>query len=118
MTGNEKIDWNYAALSKMAKENGGPEELIRKIVSISFSKGMREGNKNVTKACFITGVACATITGLTCATIVLVRDKRKKKEELKAKELAESENQLINGIYVYDETHNEEMCVTPNSFQQ
>jgi len=37
--------WNYSDLSKLAKMNGGPEMLIRKIKAGSFQNGLAVGRK-------------------------------------------------------------------------
>ena len=36
-------DWNYAKLSKLAKENGGPESLLEKMITASKQKGYNIG---------------------------------------------------------------------------
>lgn len=87
--------WDYAELSKMAKENGGPE----KFVDLLINSGKRK---------MFPWIGAAAAAGV--ATTVVFQKAYKylsdKKAELNtAMELAKQE--LIQGIKDYDATHNE-----------
>lgn len=92
------MSWDYANLSKMAKDNGGPEQLVDTLVKSGREEGEKIGRKQM-------------IPLLIFATLgVWGFDKykswqNKKKEEDKRK-LEESKRELINGINEYDANHN------------
>ena len=52
--------WNYAELSKMAKEAGGPEQLVDSLVSSSKASGRREMLPWIFFAAFLGGGAVWT----------------------------------------------------------
>lgn len=84
--------WNYANLSKLAKANGGPEELVDKLV-------------NSGKLQMLPWVGIAFGCGI--AATKLVQHFRR----LKAKsttELEAAKQEVIQGIKEYDAAHNEE----------
>lgn len=79
-------DWPYAALSKLAKSVGGPEQLIEKLIS----KGKNEGRIEMIPAVLVAATATKLI------------DKFRSKNQ---KELDETKEELINGINEYDKEH-------------
>lgn len=91
--------WNYAELSKMAKENGGPEALIETFIA--------EGRKQMLPV-----VGIAVISG-SIATVVAQKAiaylKEKKGQSTEALEAAKKE--LIQGIEDYDKSQGEQSAV-------
>ena len=84
--------WNYANLSKLAKANGGPEELVDKLV-------------NSGKLQMLPWIGVAFGCGIAATKLVQYF------KQLKAKSTAELEaakQEVIQGIKEYDAAHNEE----------
>lgn len=90
------MKWNYAELSKLAKENGGPEKLVELLVD--------SGKKSVYPW---VGVA---FTGGVVLTIGVQNAIKYLKEKRKTSSLAveEAKQELIQGIKEYDASHQEE----------
>ena len=87
------MPWNYAELSKAAKENGGPEKLVEMLVD-SGKKSMMPW----------LGVALASGVGLAIGNQRIVQHLKEKSLPSKsAVEAAKAE--LIKGINDYDATH-------------
>ena len=93
-------DWDYAKLSKAAKEVGGPEELINVIIEAAKDTGHKEMLPVVGIALGIGALGYAGISEL------VKYFKKKKKISPKAVDAAKSE--LIQGIKEYDAAHPEE----------
>lgn len=87
------MSWNYAELSKAAKENGGPEKLVEMLID--------SGKKSMVPWL---GVALAGGVGLTIGIQKIVQYLKEKSMQSKsAVEAAKAE--LIKGINDYDATH-------------
>ncbi len=89
--------WDYAELSKLAKENGGPENLVNILVE--------SGKKQMIPWL---GVALATGVVVTVGVqkaVAYLKEKRKESE--KEAELAKQE--LIRGIKEYDESQQKQV---------
>lgn len=96
--------WDYAKLSKAAKEAGGPEKLVEQIASISKAEGQIDGIKKTTPWISV------AVLGTWLITELVNYFKQKRKENHVALETAKQE--LIDGINEYDATHqNEEDAV-------
>ena len=90
------MKWNYAELSKLAKENGGPEKLVELLIE--------SGKKSVYPWI---GVAFAGGVALTVGvqnTIKYLKEKRK----TSSLAVEEAKQELIQGIKEYDASHQEE----------
>lgn len=84
--------WDYANLSKLAKENGGPEELVNKLV-------------NSGKLQMLPWVFVSFGCGVAAAKLVQYFKKIKAKS---AAELEDAKQEVIRGIKEYDATHVDE----------
>lgn len=85
--------WNYAELSKAAKENGGPEKLVEMLID--------SGKKSMVPWL---GVALASGVGLTIGIQKIMQYlKEKSLQSKRAVEAAKAE--LIKGINDYDAAH-------------
>lgn len=87
------MSWNYAELSRMAKEAGGPEKLVEDLIESGKTSGKVEMLPWV-------GLAAAAGFGLSKLIDHLTA---KIKESQAAGEAAKAE--IIQGIKEYDETH-------------
>lgn len=85
------MSWNYAELSHMAKEAGGPEILVEKIINISKQEGRKE---------MIPVVAVASVVSVFTGIFIGKKSQKKKNQEI---ELLKKE--LIDGINEYDSSH-------------
>lgn len=109
-------EWDYAKLSALAKQNGGPEALVNKIVSASKSEGCRIG--------FVKGINAGYNKGVTdtlCVVFIIVgvsliayfsykwyvKKVIKQLEEIPTDELEEAKKELIDGIKAYDQKQSE-----------
>ena len=89
--------WDYAELSKLAKENGGPEKLVESLFNSGKNSGIGEMLPLIGIALGMGVVATAAFQRVWKYFI------GKKAESNRAVELAKQE--LIQGIKEYDETH-------------
>lgn len=84
------MSWNYAELSKVAKENGGPEKLVEMLID--------SGKKSMVPWL---GVALAGGVGLTIGIQKILKEK-----SLQSKSAVEATKaELIKGINDYDTAH-------------
>lgn len=91
------MDWNYAELSRAAKEAGGPEKFVDMLIESSKAKGRAE------MAPFI-GLAVIGGIGLdTVARKIIQYFKEKCSKSQKA--IEEAREEIIKGIKEYDATH-------------
>lgn len=89
--------WDYAELSKAAKEVGGPEKLMDVLVESGKDVGHRE---------MLPLVGIAVVVGaLGYAGIIKLVEFFKKKGELLPEEVEKAKKELIQGIEKYDEEH-------------
>lgn len=85
--------WNYANLSKLAKANGGPEELVDKLV-------------NSGKLQMLPWIGVAFGCGIAATKLVQYFKRLKAKSTT---ELEAAKQEVIQGIKEYDAAHNEEI---------
>lgn len=92
------MSWDYADLSKMAKEAGGPDGLVKTLIESGVAKGHKEMIPIV--------VGVAAVTGLTVWSVNKVKDIYKKNIDAPTPEQVEqAKSDIINGIKEYDDTH-------------
>lgn len=89
--------WDYAKLSKVAKDVGGPEKLM----DLLFEAGKDAGHKEMLP---IIGIALG-IGALLYAGISELLRFFKKKEQISPEEVEVAKAELIKGIEEYDVTH-------------
>ena len=103
-------NWNYAKLSVMARQNGGPEELLNKITTASYNKGysvgFNDGYKQGTSdaLCIIFTFAVPIIVYLAYKFYIKKMIRRFKK--MSKDEIEEARKQIIEGINDYEKNHN------------
>ena len=95
--GGCNMAWDYAELSKAAKENGGPAKFIDKIIEASKSKGRKEMSPWL-------GVAAVGGAGLFWCGSKLVEYFRRRGEESQ-KDLENARAELIAKIEEYNAEH-------------
>ena len=91
------MSWDYAELSKAAKNAGGPEKLMDMLVE----SGKDAGHKEMLP---LVGIALG-IGALGYAGIQKLIKFFKKKEEISPEAVASAREELIQGIKDYDATH-------------
>lgn len=91
--------WNYAALSKAAKQNGGPEKLVEKLVHAGYNKGRASTLPLI-------GVI-AVGSGALGFAISRAIDILKEKKAISPEELEHAKTEIIEGIKEYDAAHPE-----------
>ena len=92
--------WDYAKLSRAAKEAGGPEKLM----DLLFESGKDTGHKEMLP---IVGIALI-VGALGYAGISKLVNFFKKKREISPEAVEAAKAELIKGIKEYDATHPEE----------
>lgn len=93
--------WDYAELSKVAKEFGGPEKFMEHIVVVSKKAGQTEMIPYVVGAFFGGG---AIVFAFTKAINYFQKKKGATQAELEA-----AKAEIINGIKEYETSHPESM---------
>ena len=96
--------WDYAELSKAAKEAGGPEKLLDLIEEGGKSIGRMEGQSSMLPWI---GVAALGASALTAGVIKLI-DHFKAKKAISQAAVDEAKAELIQGIKEYDANHPDE----------
>ena len=92
--------WDYAELSKMAKDNGGPEELLKKIEENARSDG---------QASMIPWVVIAAVVSPFVVYGVKKLDGYiKEKRAITQANIDEAKAELVHGINDYDNAHSED----------
>lgn len=86
-------DWDYAILSKNAKEAGGPEKLVEIIEKAGEKNGMMKMVPAV--------IGAVALTAVTMKAIEYFKAKRKQGQA----ELEQAKQELIDGIKQYDAEH-------------
>ena len=86
-------DWDYAILSKNAKEAGGPEKLVEIIEKAGEKNGMMKMVPAV--------IGAVAVTAITMKAIEYFKAKRKQGQA----ELEQAKQELIDGINQYDAEH-------------
>ena len=109
-------EWNYAKLSALAKQNGGPEALVNKIASASKSEGCKIGfvkgvtagyNKGVTDTLCIVFIIVGVSLIVYLSYKLYVKKVIKQFEEIPTDELEKAKKELIDGINAYDKKQSE-----------
>ena len=91
--------WDYAELSKAAKEAGGPEKLLDLIEEGGKSIGRMEGQSSM-----VPWIGVAALT----AGVIKLRDHFKAKKAISQAAVDEAKAELIQGIKEYDANHPDE----------
>ena len=94
------MEWDYAELSKAAKEAGGPEQLM----DLLIESGKEIGHKEMLP---LVGIALG-LGALGYALINKLVKFLKKKEEISPEAVEAAKEELIKGIEEYDAAHPEE----------
>ena len=97
--------WDYAELSRMAKEAGGPAAFIKMIKDAAKEAGVHLGR--IQGSIFTIGLL-ALLAGI----YKLLKIFFGKKETIPEQEVKEAEKNLINGINEYDKCHQAEQTTT------
>lgn len=98
------MSWDYAELSKLAKENGGPEALVDSLISAGKEEGYSEGQSSMVPVILGVGGLClAAGVGLPALIKKLARFFNSKKNQ--PEELEAAKEELIQGIKEYDASH-------------
>ncbi len=92
--------WDYAELSKAAKEAGGPEKLMELITEAGKQEGRSEMMPVVGIAFGIGALATLSISKLI---------KFFKRRKISPEEVEAAKAEIIQGIKDYDATHSEEL---------
>lgn len=105
------MEWDYAKLSVLAKQNGGPDKLIDKIVSTSKMKGYKIGFSKGIEVGYSKGVKDTLIVVFILASVSLIaywsykhylKKVIKQISNLSSSELEKTKKQLIDGINDYN----------------
>lgn len=99
------MQWDYAELSKAAKEVGGPQ----KLVDFIFESGKNEGRKEMIPVIIVTALAAYGIPKL-------IAHFKKNKASPEEVEVAKAE--LIKGIEEYDASHPDENNKVSDSIEE
>lgn len=98
------MSWDYAELSKLAKENGGPEALVEKLVQSGIDQGISEGKNSMVP---VIGIALALGVGITVGIQKIIEHFSKQKYSLE--EIEKAKEEIIQGIKAYDEMNPNEV---------
>ena len=107
-------EWNYAKLSALAKQNGGPEALLEKMITaskqkgynIGFAKGVETGyNKGVSDTLCVVFIIVGVSLVAYFSYKLYVRKMIKSLEKMPSNEIEETKKKLIEGIKNYDRIH-------------
>lgn len=102
------MSWNYAELSKLAKENGGPEALVEKLVQSGIDQGISEGKNSMAPVIVVaTGIALAAGAGITVGIQKIIEHFNKQKYS--QEEIEKTKEEIIQGIKEYDEMNPNEV---------
>ena len=102
--------WDYAELSRLAKENGGPENFVNLLITNSKELGRKEALAEIAelentspKLAVVLGIGTliGTIVGFVASSILGRHHLAKKQQEIVEK----TRSELIEGIKAYDEAH-------------
>ncbi len=92
--------WNYAELSKKAKEFGGPEKYIEFLEKINRQRGRNEMLPWVV----ISALGASVLTASTVKMVNVIKSRKQTKEN----EIEAIKSELIEKINEYDSKHIEE----------
>ncbi|MCM1171380.1 MAG: hypothetical protein NC393_04545 [Clostridium sp.] len=95
------MSWNYAELSKTAKQVGGPEKLVDSLIE----SGKNSGRKEMYPIIGVAAIGASVLTVGIEKAIDYFKKKNKKKKEVSSAEVEDAKKELINGIREYDEKH-------------
>ncbi len=85
------MNWDYAGLSHAAKEAGGPEKLVEKIIVMAKKTGRKE---------MIPVVAVSSVISFVAGILIGKKSQIKKEQDLE-----KLKKELIDGINDYDKKH-------------
>lgn len=95
-------EWDYAELSKMAKEHGGPEQLLADYGEEKINEGIAIGEKQgAVKGIAVTLIVEGAFIGFLKLKNFVDKKKADKRADRK-KRLNDIEHELINGINEFD----------------
>ena len=97
MKGARKMSWDYAELSKMASENGGPAKLVDTLVESGRLEGVKTGRKEM-----IPFILLAALGVWGYDKYKDWKNNKKKEDNQKAED---AKRELIDGINEYDANH-------------
>lgn len=108
-------NWDYADLSKLASQNGGPQELLKKLAALYTKKGFNEGFEKGVKSKNPVIAAALVVGPLLGAGGMWAYNKVKQKKELAAmseaddnEEIKKVEAELISGMKAIKEAESGE----------
>lgn len=104
------MSWDYAELSKAAKEVGGPEKLM----DLLIEAGKNSGHKEMLP---VVGIAIG-VGALGYAGISKLVKFFKKNEEISPEKVEVAKAELIKGIQEYDAAHTEEEITNENFLEE
>ena len=96
--------WDYAELSKAAKEAGGPEQLLDLIEEEGKSIGRMEGQSSMMPWIGLVALGASALT----AGVIKLIDHFKAKKAISQAAVDEAKAELIQGIKEYDANHPDE----------
>ena len=88
------MSWNYAELSKLAKDAGGPEKLLEKMEFLYVSKGRKQ---------MIPFIGLAAVGGFLIPKFINYYKKSMQSDQVK---IEQAKQEIITGIKEYDSIHN------------
>lgn len=94
-------NWDYANLSKLAKNAGGPEKYVNDIEKNAWSLGRKEGQESMLPLLIFVTVVYG---GIELARWIKKHVKEKRLSQI---ELERAKAELIQGIKDYDKAHPE-----------
>lgn len=91
------MSWNYAELSKLAKDAGGPEKLLETIELSSVSKGRKQ---------MIPFIGLAAVGGSAIAFLISkIVNHHKESMQRDQVKIEQAKQEIITGIEEYDSIH-------------
>ena len=108
-------NWNYAKLSAMAKQNGGPEELVNKLFKSAMEKGYKIGyavgdyngyNRGVRDTLCVVFIIAGVSIFVYLAHKLYIKKVVKLIKNIPSNELENVKKHLIEGIENYDKENN------------
>lgn len=120
------MTWDYAVLSRTAKECGGPEALMKVIEDRGFQEGLwagaeagiKQGRIQMIPVMFLVLAGSAAITIAIQNRAKIVSFYKTKLRKITQEEYETAKGALIQGIKEYDENHPvEEPAVEPSGLQ-
>ncbi len=95
------MKWDYAELSKMASQNGGPEKLVETLIESGKASGRAEGKKTGR----LQMLPLIILAGAAAWGYSKYKELKKRKNAKDEQRVEEAKCELINGINEYDANH-------------